>query len=134
VGTLFLRNLPLLTDLQGLENATITSVGIHEMERLVTTRGLNTDGFSGYLGLVSNRALTSLEAFAGVTSMEHVTIFDCASLENLHGLEELTSANSLQILGNASLESLRALSGVTAIDLDLSIYGNPSLPTCPSPF
>jgi hypothetical protein len=62
--------------------------------------------------------------------MEHVTIFDCASLENLHGLEELTSANSLQILGNASLESLRALSGVTAIDLDLSIYGNPSLPTC----
>jgi hypothetical protein len=84
----------------------------------------------GTLIVHQNPLLTSFAGLAGSAMMlASLTISDNAQLQDLAGLENLTSVDNLDIEQNDQLTTLGALGAVTRLSY-LTAARNPRLPTC----
>lgn len=104
-----LTDLPALTSVSGLENLTRAALTLGHLPKV-----------------------TSLAPLAGLTGSDDLELFGMPALASLQGLESLQSADFLRIGGcedgdGLGITDLAGLAGLTAVDIRLSIVGNPKL-------
>ncbi len=111
IGGIIIQRLPVLSNLSGLENV-----------REVTQPGA--------VAIFQNEALRSLSVLQSTrfSGSGLLTISDNPKLENLDGLQGITSVKTLIVTGNSSLSSLSGLSNLQTIEGDVDFYSNPLLP------
>ena len=111
-GAFEIRNCPLLTNLNGLHNITVSG----------------NDALDGFI-LRDLPSLTSLSALSNLTAITgEFTIRTCNSLNTLTGLNSLDTVHgSVIIRDNAILQNFNGLSGLIYIGETLEIIGNPQL-------
>lgn len=112
LGAFEIRNCPLLTNLNGLNNMTVSG----------------NDPLDGFI-LRDLQALNSLSALNNLNSITgEFTIRTCNALTSLNGLNNLTTVNgSVIIRDNATQQNLDGLNALTYIGETLEIVQNPQL-------
>ena len=75
---------------------------------------------TGYYIIEDDSDLQQLKGYTTVTG----SLIIGPSIENLDGLENLTTIGGLKISGNRFIKDLTALESITSISGDLTIYGN----------
>ena len=134
VGYLTVENNNLLPNLTGIENLSLSGVSsvnftISDNNNLVSLNGLNSLNFvPGTLTISGNAILQNLTGLETLTSMSELHIWQNPLLVSLTGLENVVSVgNTISILGNENLPNLNGLSGVTTLGFNLEIKSNDNL-------
>lgn len=141
VGTVWLSEMPLLTDISGLNNlsfvANLVVSGCNQLENL---QGLQNVQAAPYgISLYYNNSLNNLSALSSITTVEYgrVDISGNPALLSLAGMQNITMMDALAITYNAKLADLNALNPALEIynvnNNDLQIYYNPGLLLCSVP-
>lgn len=124
LGVLEIRNCPLLTSLNGLNN--ITAIGndpldgfiLRDLPALNTLAALNAlDSIHGEFTIRTCNALTTLAGLSGLKKENgSLIIRDNATLQNLNGLDSLNYiGETLELVQNPLLNSVAALGNVNTI-------------------
>lgn len=132
---IYIENNPSLLTAHELDlvvTSTTDSGVIHLRDNpLLTTLPIFTQGTPQfyYVNVQNNPGLNNLNGFLGLTSVEHIIIWNCDSLINLAGLDNITYSNFhyLAIKNNDALQSISELSNFSGDMVILRIEGNPQL-------
>lgn len=124
LGAFEIRNCPLLTNLNGLNNMTVSGNDpldgfiLRDLPALTSITALsNLNSITGEFTIRTCNALTSLNGLNNLTTVNgSVIIRDNATLQNFNGLNALNYiGETLEIVENAQLNNITALSNVNTI-------------------
>lgn len=123
-----------LVDLEGISNLdTVGAINIRLNEQLVDLTPFSDIKTVEYLSIENNNSLIDLSGFEGLESVSRkLLIMENSSLESLRGLENIESLGGFGISYNDKLENLTGLEGLTTITNDtygFTISANPLMST-----
>ncbi len=123
-----IRYAPQLTSLSGLENLTIvgeslTIAGCSELEDLSGLGGIDSIAKNFIIGL--NDKLKDISAMDGINSLNALIVDNNPELENLSGLEGLTTVRfNLIIQDNSKIKSLEGLDNLGTVGSQIQLKNN----------
>ncbi len=135
-GELRIANNDKLEHVSGFANLTMVGqVSIANNPRLIAVNGFDSIiavednlGFPGSLSIETNNALTNLDGFSKLSSVNHFNINNNPQLSNLNGFSSLREiSGDIYINENPELININALSHIDSIGANLWIQNNDKL-------